>query len=107
MIIIPGDDGANRVLGASGLDDEPEQHVDHVDKPDSLRGGSQHLGEEDNQTIHHVEIETVTKHELPEVAGLRLVGAVRPPDCQNQLNETMIEFRRISVDTIAELTEAV
>ena len=66
-----------------------------------------HLGEEDNQTIHHVEIETVTKHELPEVAGLRLVGAVRPPDCQNQLSETMIEFRRISVDTIAELTEAV
>lgn len=40
VMILPGDDGANGVFGPSWLDNEPEQHVDHVDKPDSLRCAS-------------------------------------------------------------------
>ena len=68
MIIIPGDDGANRVLGASGLDDEPEQHVDHVDDPDGA-----------------VEVESITEHKLPIRELLDLERAQGAVHCQREL----------------------
>lgn len=43
-----GDDRANRVIDARRRDDEPEEHVDHVHKPDSS-----------------VEVQAISKHELP------------------------------------------
>jgi len=43
-----GDDSADGIVGARGMAQEPEEHVDHVDEPD-----------------RHVEVKSVTEHELP------------------------------------------
>ena len=50
-----GDGGLDGVLVVSGLDDEPEEHVDHVNKPDCT-----------------IEVEAIAKHELPRREGLDL-----------------------------------
>jgi len=52
-----GDDGFDGVFGAGGGDDEPEEHVDHVDDPDGA-----------------VEVQAVSEHELPVADGAFCFG---------------------------------
>ena len=86
---LPGDDGLDRVFDASGLDDEPEQHVSHVDQPDSLqdRGNVMiKLGWCPEKRTNSIKIEPIPKHQLPRAERFRLHGIDRPHQSKTELH---------------------
>jgi len=75
-----GDSGLDGVRFVGGLDNEPKEHIDHVDDPDGA-----------------VEVEAVAEHEFPRGERLDLEGLDGPVECEGK-GEGVEECGRSPVD---------